>query len=126
MERDSRGVVIKPPMEDVTAGRVFKPDRMFYYKEWFGVTVAWVFFWFCALGCLALGAWIGATDSGSPNWIPVFWTIFYDWFPAVNFWYWVLTAFWWRTTERWSWGPGAGGALVFTTCRLRRKWPTRF
>ena len=93
MDSDSRGVVIKPPMEDVTAGRVFKPDRRFYYKEWVGVTFAWVFLWLCALGCLALGAWIGAIDSGSSNWVPIFWTIFYDWLPTVNFWYWVSTAF---------------------------------
>ena len=94
MESDSRGVVIKPPMEDVTAGRVFKPDRRFYYKEWFGVTLVWIFLWFCTLSCLALVAWIGATDSGTPNWVPVFWTIFYDWLPAVNFWYWVVTVLW--------------------------------
>ncbi|MFW9786198.1 MAG: PH domain-containing protein [Candidatus Thorarchaeota archaeon] len=93
MDRDSRGVVIKPPMEDVTAGRVFKPDKRFYYKEWVGVTCGWVFLWFCALGCLALGAWISAADSGVSNWAPIFWTIFYDWFPAVNFWYWIVTAF---------------------------------
>jgi len=94
MDRDSKSVLIKPPMEDVTAGRVFKPDRRFYYKEWFGATVLWIFLWFCALGCLLLGAWIGATDSGNPDWVPILWTIFFDWLPAVNFWYWVVTAFW--------------------------------
>ncbi|MFW9976046.1 MAG: PH domain-containing protein, partial [Candidatus Thorarchaeota archaeon] len=46
------------------------------------------------LGCLALIAWIGAIDSGTPNWVPVFWMIFYDWLPAVNFWYLVLSVFW--------------------------------
>jgi len=93
LERDSRGVVIKPPMEDVTAGRVFKPDRRFYYKEWFGAAIVWLFFWLCAIGILVLGSWIGASDTAS-DWGPVFWVIFYDWLPAVNFWYVVSSVFW--------------------------------
>jgi len=93
MERDSRSVVIKPPMEDVTAGRVFKPDRRFYYKEWFGAVIVWLFFWLCAIGILVLGSWIGASDTAS-NWVPLFWVIFYDWLPAVNFWYVVSSVFW--------------------------------
>jgi membrane protein YdbS with pleckstrin-like domain len=93
LERDSRGVVIKPPMEDVTAGRVFKPDRRFYYKEWFGAVIVWLFFWLCAIGILVLGSWIGASDTAS-DWVPIFWVIFYDWLPAVNFWYIVSSVFW--------------------------------
>ena len=94
MESDSRSVVIKPPMEDVTSGRVFKPDRRFYYKELFGAICVWMFLWLCAMGALALGALIGATDSGVSNWVPVFWVIFYDWLPTVNFWYLVSSVFW--------------------------------
>jgi hypothetical protein len=80
-------------MEDVTAGRVFKPDRRFYYKEWFGAVMVWMFLWLCAIGILVLGAWIRASDTAS-NWVPVFWDIFYDWLPAVNFWYVVSSVFW--------------------------------
>ncbi|MFW9963840.1 MAG: PH domain-containing protein [Candidatus Sifarchaeia archaeon] len=93
MERDSRSIVIKPPMEDVTAGRVFKPDRRFYYKEWFGAVIVWLFLWLCAIGILVLGSWIGASDTAS-DWVPLFWVIFYDWLPAVNFWYVVSSVFW--------------------------------
>lgn len=85
--------MIKPPMEDVTAGRVFKPDRRFYYKEWFGAVIVWLFLWFCAIGILVLGSWIGASDTAS-DWVPLFWVIFYDWLPAVNFWYVVSSVFW--------------------------------
>ena len=94
MERENKGVVIKPPMEDVTAGRVFKPDRRFYYKEFFGATIIWLFLWLCVIGCLVLGPWIEATDSGGPNWGIVFWNVFYDWLPAVNFWYVISSVFW--------------------------------
>lgn len=93
MENDSRGVVIKPPMEDVTSGRVFKPDNRFYYKELFGAIVIWSLFWLIAIGVLILGAWIGATDT-TANWVPVFWVIFYEWLPVVNFWYLVSSVFW--------------------------------
>jgi membrane protein YdbS with pleckstrin-like domain len=93
VEHDSRGVLIKPPMEDVTAGRVFKPGRRFYYKEWFGAVIIWLFLWICTIGILALGSWIGASDTVS-DWGPVFWVIFYDWLPAVNFWYVVSSVFW--------------------------------
>jgi hypothetical protein len=94
VKSDSRSVVIKPPMEDVTAGRVFKPDRRFYYKEWVGATFIWLILWLCTLGCLVLGAWIGASDSGTPNWVPIFWNIFYDWLPVVNYWYLISSVFW--------------------------------
>ena len=94
MDSDSRSVVIKPPMEDVTAGRVFRPDRRFYYKEWVGTTFAWFIMWLLALGGLALGAFIEAMDSGGPNWVPVFGSVFYDWFPTVTFWYLVSSIFW--------------------------------
>ena len=94
MNSDSRSVLIKPPMEDVTAGRVFKPDRRFYYKEGFGAICVWIFLWLCTIGVLVLGAWIGASDSGVSNWVPIFWVIFYDWLPTVNFWYLVSSVFW--------------------------------
>ena len=81
-------------MEDVTAGRVFKPDRRFYYKEVFGAICVWTFLWLCAMGVLVLGALIVATDSGVSNWVPVFWIIFYGWLPSVNFWYLVSSVFW--------------------------------
>ncbi len=94
MDHDSRSVVIKPPMDDVTAGRVFKPDRRFYYKEWFGAIFVWFILWLCTLGCLAIGALIGASESETINWVPVIWIIFFDWLPAVNFWYLISSAFW--------------------------------
>ena len=68
MESD-RGIVIKPPMEDVTAGRVFKPNRRFYYKEWLGWIIVAGILWLMAFGALMLGSFIYMTDQSGPwNW----------------------------------------------------------
>ena len=87
------GRIIKPPMEDVTSGRVFKPDARFYYKEWFGYTFAAAFFWMVAVGLLVLGAFIFMNEQNE-TW-PTFFAVFYDVFPILNFWYGISLIFWW-------------------------------
>jgi membrane protein YdbS with pleckstrin-like domain len=95
MEGDRRGVVIKPPMEDVTAGRIFKPDKRFYYKEWFGWIIVAVILWLICFGFLLLGAFIYMEDNTSPwNWT-VFYLIVVDVFPTLNLWFVVSMVFWW-------------------------------
>ncbi|MHA1943309.1 MAG: PH domain-containing protein [Candidatus Thorarchaeota archaeon] len=94
MERDSRGIVIKPPMEDVTAGRVFKPDRRFYYKEWLGAILAATFLWLILVGFLLLGAGIYVTDTSGATWA-TFYAIVFDVFPILNFWFAISMIFWW-------------------------------
>lgn len=39
------GRVIKPPMEQVTSGRVFHPDNAFLYKKWLRVFIILVLIW---------------------------------------------------------------------------------
>lgn len=39
------GRVIKPPMEQVTSGRVFHPDNAFLYKKWLRVFIIIVLIW---------------------------------------------------------------------------------
>lgn len=87
------GRIIKPPMEDVTSGRVFKPDTRFYYKEWFGGIIVGVFFWLCAVGMLMLGAYIYMTDVPGRDW-NTFYAIFYDVLPILSFWYAISLVFW--------------------------------
>ena len=87
------GIIIKPPMEDVASGRVFKPDTRFYYKEWFGAVMVAAIFWMLALGVLALGAWIYMMDN-ELGW-NAFFAVFYDVAPILNFWYGLSLVFWW-------------------------------
>ena len=94
MERDSRGIVIKPPMEDVTAGRVFKPDRRFYYKEWLGMTFVALFLWLVVNGFLLLGAGIYMTDVSGATWA-TFYAVVFDVFPILSFWFAISMIFWW-------------------------------
>jgi membrane protein YdbS with pleckstrin-like domain len=96
MEQDSRGIVIKPPMEDVTAGRVFKPDRRFYYKEWLSWTIAAGILWLMAFGVLMLGAFIYMTDTDITPWPwSTFSAIVLDVLPMLSFWFIVAMVFWW-------------------------------
>ena len=39
------GRVIKPPMDQVTSGRVFHPDNAFLYKKWLRVFIIVVLIW---------------------------------------------------------------------------------
>ncbi|MFW9767245.1 MAG: PH domain-containing protein [Candidatus Thorarchaeota archaeon] len=94
MDSDRRRVVIKPPMEDVTAGRVFRPDRRFYYKEWLGATLVAVVFWLIAFGSLLLGAWIYVADHSGSTWA-TFFAIVFDVLPTLNFWFGISMVFWW-------------------------------
>ena len=41
----NEGRVIRPPMEQVTSGRVFHPDNAFLYKKWLRVAIVLVLIW---------------------------------------------------------------------------------
>ena len=82
-------------MEDVTAGRVFKPNRRFYYKEWLGWIIVAGILWLMAFGALMLGSFIYMTDQSGPwNWNN-FSAIVFDVLPILNFWFAVSMILWW-------------------------------
>jgi membrane protein YdbS with pleckstrin-like domain len=87
------GRIIRPPMEDVTRGKVFKPDTRFYYKEWFGATFIAIIFWVIAIGILMLGSWIHMMDNNEP--LAIFFAVFFDVLPILSFWYSISLVFWW-------------------------------
>jgi membrane protein YdbS with pleckstrin-like domain len=87
------GRIIKPPMEDVTRGKVFTPDTRFYYKEWFMATFVAILLWLLAIGLLILGACIHMMDNNE-SWA-TFFAVFFDVLPILNFWYAIALVFWW-------------------------------
>ena len=91
---DDRGErVIKPPMEAIKSGKVFKPARAFIYKGWLTVILAAVILWVLAMLCwLGIGYIVIVIDDGIP--FSGFVAYFNDWWMPVNFWWWVINAFW--------------------------------
>ena len=85
----SEGKIIKPPIENITYGKIFRPSKAFRNKMWFiGVFVA-IVLWIIIIGSLAFTLWlVGAVSGGSVA------NIFYQWWNILNLWYWVITAIW--------------------------------
>ena len=85
--------VIKPPLEGIKSGKVFKPDRAFIYKGWLGAVLVAIGLWI-----LAMVTWIGTAylvivfDTGTP--FSEYLVYLNIWWIPVNFWWWVLNAFW--------------------------------
>jgi membrane protein YdbS with pleckstrin-like domain len=84
------GKLIKPPIEEVKSGKVFKPSKAFRNKNWvlmiFIAVGIWAMFMSIMLGIGYLV--FGLTgQSGFQGWVDVFWNV-------INPWYWLLTAIW--------------------------------
>ncbi|MFX1367520.1 MAG: PH domain-containing protein [Promethearchaeota archaeon] len=87
------GMVIRPPIEDVLAGRTFRPSKAFRNKMWFiGIFVA-IALWATIMGTFALVGYITFVMVGVGGW-SAYWTFIDSWWTLLNTWYWVITAFW--------------------------------
>ncbi|MDH4212334.1 MAG: PH domain-containing protein [Candidatus Thorarchaeota archaeon] len=85
------GKVIKPPVENVASGKVFRPSKAFRNKMWFiGVFTA-VVLWIIIFGSFALTLWLVDWITGSSTSVSSF---FQYWWLTLNIWYWVITAIW--------------------------------
>lgn len=80
-----RGKVIKPPMEEIARGKVFKPSKYFRNKNWFLGIFSAIVLWIIIVGSMFLVFWLVGIVSGSSMestfnlvWIP------------LNFWYWII------------------------------------
>ena len=85
----SEGKIIKPPVENIAYGKIFRPSKAFRNKMWFQCVFSAVMLWIIIIGTLAFVLWLVGVISGSP--VDV---IFYQWWTILNLWYWVLTAIW--------------------------------
>ena len=90
VEGERKGVVIKPPMEAVTSGRVFRPDARFKYKQWLEGTMVLFVLWGLTMVSLVAAAYFNGID---PPYYP-FASYLNDWFLTVNVWYFIISLFW--------------------------------
>ena len=85
------GKVIRPPMENVSSGKVFKPSRAFRNKMWFVGVFTAVMLWVIVVGSISVALWLTDWITGSN----VTSEFFYQyWWLTLNIWYWVITAIW--------------------------------
>ncbi len=82
-----RGKVIKPPMEEIAKGKVFKPSKYFRNKNWFLGIFTVIMVWVLVIGVLFSVFWLIGFASGNPG----YWTSTFNfiWGP-LNFWYWLI------------------------------------
>ncbi len=83
-----RGKVIKPPMEEIARGKVFKPSKYFRNKNWFIGVFGVVMLWITIIGTMLLVFWIVGIITGNPGGMTA--TFDLIWIP-FNFWYWIIT-----------------------------------
>ena len=87
-----RETIIKPPMERVKSGKVFRPTKALRNKYILNGLIVSTIFWI-----LAMVAWVGfgyliLTDNGiNPA---QYWNIIGDWWLTVNIGYWLVALIW--------------------------------
>lgn len=82
-----RGKVIKPPMEEIARGKVFKPSKYFRNKNWFLGIFSAIVLWVIVVGSLFFVFWLVGIITGDPA--SLSYTLNFIWIP-LNFWYWLI------------------------------------
>jgi membrane protein YdbS with pleckstrin-like domain len=85
------GTVIRPPIESISSGKVFKPGSKLRNKYWFEAILMGLLFW-----VITIGTFFGAMLMVSvvdPEMMPFDYFLTYFWEP-VNFWFWVVNLSW--------------------------------
>ncbi len=85
------GKVIRPPMENVSSGKVFKPSKAFRNKMWFVGVFTAVMLWVIIVGSISVALWLTDWITGSNATSEFFYQY---WWLTLNIWYWVITAIW--------------------------------
>ena len=92
MGKEIKGKVIKPPIEKVTSGKVFKPSRAFLHKEWTKGVVAAAAIWLGALiGFVVLAYFLAYVE---PVDYPSAALLINTWIGPLNYWMIVLNLIW--------------------------------
>jgi uncharacterized membrane protein YdbT with pleckstrin-like domain len=80
-----------PPVENFTRGKKFRPSKAFRNKYWFVAVAFALITWVLVLAGTYGILYIVAMDEG---WMSTYWTTMNQLIPQVNFWTWVVHAFW--------------------------------
>jgi membrane protein YdbS with pleckstrin-like domain len=92
MGREIKGKVIKPPISNVTSGKVFKPSKAFLHKEWTKGVVAATSIWLGSLvGFVLLANFLAFVE---PVDYPSAALLFNTWIRPLNYWMIVLNLIW--------------------------------
>lgn len=83
IDMSGRGKVIKPPMEEIATGKVFKPSKYFRNKNWFlGILIA-IMLWVIVIGSMFFVFWVVELFSGPTGFLATIWWV-------LNFWFWLI------------------------------------
>jgi membrane protein YdbS with pleckstrin-like domain len=92
MGKKVKGKVIKPPIETVTSGKVFKPSKAFLHKEWTRATTTATTIWLGAiLGFVLLAYFLALVE---PMDYPSASTLINTWIGPLNNWMIMLNLIW--------------------------------
>jgi membrane protein YdbS with pleckstrin-like domain len=92
MGNEIGGKLIKPPIERVTSGKIFKPSKVFLQKEWTKTTAIAITIWTGVIvGFYALSYFVYFVDPGE---IPNIGLHIGRWLGPLNYWMIVLNLIW--------------------------------
>jgi membrane protein YdbS with pleckstrin-like domain len=86
------GKVIRPPMEEIATGKVFRPSKKFRNKMWFLAIVTALMLWLLmTLGLLAVFWLVAAIEGYNLAQLLAF---FNYWWPIISTYLWMINAIW--------------------------------
>jgi len=88
---DHDGKVIKPPMESISSGRVFRPSRRLKYKYWSESVIMAVLFWFLTV-LVIFGTFYVVYAAAGILW--QFQALMDQIWMSVNVWFWIIDMAW--------------------------------
>ena len=84
--------VIRPPMEEIATGKVFKPSKKFRNKMWFLAIVTAVMLWLLMTLAMFAVFWLVSVVEGST--LTVLLGRFSYWWPIISTYLWMFNAIW--------------------------------
>ncbi|MHA1771078.1 MAG: PH domain-containing protein [Candidatus Thorarchaeota archaeon] len=93
MGREVDGIIIRPPIEKISSGKVFRPDRRLIYKLYFTIiSAALGLYAIVMLGWIGIGYIVIILDEGLA--MQQFIDVIATYLLPATFWFWVIMAFW--------------------------------